>query len=202
VAGDIELLDAWAGGDERSGRDFYGRYAGRVVRFFARKIGDDPSDLVQRTFLKCLAARKEGPAVGDPAALLFAIARNELYDHLRRRMRDAARFAPETTSLEDTGAGPSRQVARAEEQRLLLEALRRVPLDDQLALELFYWEELSMESVARVLGVTKSAAINRVHRARQAVRDRLRAMEGAAAPRTPVTDEGFETWARSLKDGW
>ena len=199
MAGDTELLDAWAGGDERSGRELYGRYAARVVRFFARKIHDDPSDLVQRTFLKCLATRKEGTEVTDAAALLFAIARSELYDHLRRRMRDAARFSPDTTSLADTGAGPSRLLARAEDQRMLLDALRALPLDDQLSLELYYWEELSMEAVARVLGVTKSAAINRVHRARAAVRERLAALQ-AGGPRPPETDAGFETWARSLKD--
>jgi RNA polymerase sigma-70 factor (ECF subfamily) len=198
VASDAELLDAWAAGDAPSGRDFYQRYAGRVARFFSRKTRDDPADLVQHTFLKCLDARKRGVAVQDAGAMLFAVARNELYDHLRRRMRDAARFAPEATSLEETGLGPSQELARHEQQRLLLTALRRIPLDDQIALELYYFEELSMEGVAQALGVGKSAAISRVHRARELVRERLRAME-ASPGMIEETATGFETWARSLK---
>jgi RNA polymerase sigma-70 factor (ECF subfamily) len=198
VEPDSQLLEAWARGDARAGREFYGRWADRVVRFFARKVECDPADLVQRTFLKCLAAQKEQGALEDPPAMLFAVARNELYDHYRRKMKDGARFAPETTSLADTGAGPSTAMARAEEERLLVAALGRVPLDDQLALELYYLEEMPMESVARVLGVTKSAAINRVHRAREAVREALRALEKepGAADRAVA---GLETWARSRK---
>jgi RNA polymerase sigma-70 factor (ECF subfamily) len=200
VQSDTELLDAWAAGDERSGRALYQRYAGRVTRFFAQKLRDDPADLVQRTFLKCLDAKKRGAEVGDAAAMLFAIARNELYDHLRARMREKARFAPEMTSLEDAGAGPSQIVAKGERDQLLLAALRRIPIDDQIALELYYWEELPMEGVAQALGVTKSAALNRVHRAREALRERLRAME-ARAERVDETMSGLETWAKRLADG-
>jgi len=169
---DDELLGAWATGDRDAGRDFYQRYADRVTRFFARKTQDELPDLVQRTFLKCLEAARKGE-VGKPAALLFAIARNELYDQFTRRMTNAQRFTPEHTSLADLRTGISTQLARHADERLLAEALAQLPLDAQLALELYYWEELAMEDVARVLVTTQSAAINRVHRARKQLRDLL-----------------------------
>ena len=172
MADDRELLVAWAGGDRDAGRDFYQRYADRVTRFFARKTDDELPDLVQRTFLKCLeAAQKQD--IGNPPALLFTIARNELYEHFRARMTDRARFEPEHTSLADVRTGISTRLARHQEERRLAEALAQLPLDAQLALELYYWEELAMEDVARVLGVTASAAINRVHRARKLLREQL-----------------------------
>jgi len=203
VRSDTELLDAWAAGDQEAGRAFYGRFADRVTRFFARKLHAEVADLVQRTFLKCLEARRGGAEVGNAAAMLFAVARNELYDAFRARRRAAARFDPDVTSLEElagAGTGASTAVARHEQQRLLLAALRRIPLDDQLALELYYWEELPMADVARVLGTSKSGAINRVHRARGLVRDALEALETTPAIRND-TVEGFETWARSLRAG-
>jgi RNA polymerase sigma-70 factor (ECF subfamily) len=193
LAADTELLDAWAQGDAEAGRALYVRYADRVTRFFARKTRIDTADLVQRTFLKCLDARRRG-TVGDAAGLLFSIARNELYDHYRARARDAARFTPERTSLEDLGVGPSAHAAQREEHRMLLGALTKLPIDDQLALELYYWEELPMDDVARVLGITKSAAINRVHRARDRVRGLIRRPSAAEDPSV----EDFEEWARSL----
>jgi RNA polymerase sigma factor (sigma-70 family) len=195
---DTELLDGWASGDDAAGREFYARWANRVAGFFARKVDDDLPDLVQRTFLKCLDARRRGLEVGNAAAMLFAIARNELYDAFRRRRREPERFSPEETTLEDLGTGASRQLVRFEQQRLLLAALSRIPLDHQLALELYYWEELSMEDVARVLGTTKSGAINRIHRARELVRQRLAALEATPAM-LEETMTGFDTWARTLR---
>jgi RNA polymerase sigma-70 factor (ECF subfamily) len=195
---DEQLLADWAAGNQRMGSRLFGRYADRIYRFFATKVRDEHDDLVQRTFLKCLEAAKRGDEIGDAAALLFTIARNELFDHLRRRMREDARFSPEVTSLEDTGESPSLVMARTEQHRLLLAGLRRMPLEEQLVLELYYWEELEMESVARVLGISKSAAINRVHRAREALRERLRKME-ARAETVEQTITGLDTWAKSLK---
>jgi RNA polymerase sigma factor (sigma-70 family) len=183
VATDAELLASWAGGDRDAGRGFYERYADRVTRFFARKIADDVVDLVQRTFLKCLeAARKT--AVDNPGALLFAIARNELYDAFRAKLGDR-RFDPEYTSLVEVGTGPATGLARREQHELLQQALARLPLDAQIALELYYWDDLAMDDVAAVLGISTSAAINRIHRARQLLREQLPGRDDIA--------QGFES---------
>ena len=165
---DEELLGAWAAGDRDAGRELYQRYAERVTRFFARKTDDELPDLVQRTFLKCLEAAKQG-TVGNAAGFLFAIARNELYDQFRRR-RDVD---PAVTSLADVRTGLSSQLARHERERVLHDALAKLPLDSQLALELYYWDDLAMSDVARALATTESAAINRIHRARAQLREML-----------------------------
>jgi RNA polymerase sigma-70 factor (ECF subfamily) len=73
-----------------------------------------------------------------------------------------------------------------------------VPIDDQIALELYYWEDLGMDAVASVLGIGKSAALSRVHRARERVRERLGQLE-ARPELVEETRSGFETWARSLR---
>jgi RNA polymerase sigma factor (sigma-70 family) len=195
MASDVELLDAWAAGDGEAGRMFYGRYAARVARFFSSKTRDDAADLVQRTFLKCLESCRKGAEVGNPAAMLFAIARNELYDTFRRK-KD--RFTPEVSSIEDLRTGASQLLARGEQQRLLLLSLHRIPLEHQIALELYYWEGLSVEDVARVLSVTKSAAMSRIHRARELLREQMHELE-ASPERIEETLSGFESWARQVR---
>jgi RNA polymerase sigma-70 factor (ECF subfamily) len=197
VASDAELLASWTGGDDAAGREFYRRYADRVARFFARKFPDEAAELVQRTFLKCIQTLRAGTAVTSPAGLLFAVARSELYDAFRRRKRDEARFEPELTTLEDLGTGLSQKLARREQERLLLAGLRRIPVADQIALELYYWEGLAMEDVALALDTTRSAAINRIHRARKLLRERM--LEVEANPELVAeTLGGFESWARGV----
>ena len=193
---DHDLLEAWASGDRTAGRALFERYGDRITRFFVRKVPPhDAADLVQRTFEKALAAGRRNPAIDHLAGWLFAVARNVLYDHLRQRRRHEG-HEPARTSLAVSQTAPSGALARHEAQRRLLAGLLTLSLEEQLALELFYWEDLPMAQVAVALGVTRSAAINRVHRARNRLRDTL-----AEQARDAMTDPGigFTTWARSLK---
>lgn len=196
---DRDLLLAWADGDRPAGTEFYRRYADRVTRFFARKMDCDVADLVQRTFLKVLEAQKKGAQIESVGGYLFATARTELYEALREKQK-RGRFEPAVTSLADIGTSPSQVFARSEQQRLLLAALRRIPLDAQVALELYYWERLSMQQVAEALGVTKSAAINRVHRAREQVRSTLAELD-RPAHLLNETIKDFEAWVAAVRAG-
>jgi RNA polymerase sigma factor (sigma-70 family) len=185
---DAALLRGWAEGDERSGRDFYRRHCDRLADFLARKLDGDVADLVQRVFLSCLQAVQRGSVLENPRAFLYAIARNELYDALAARHRDAVRFDPGVTSLRQLGPSPTSVLASDERQRLLHDALEQIPLDAQLALELYYWEELPMAAVATALGVTRSAALNRVHRARALLRELIEAAPASAARAATLHD--------------
>ena len=197
VPTDRELLDAWAGGDEDCGRSLYRRYCDPIAGFLARKGAGEVADLVQRTFVKCLEARRKGTVVEQPRAFLYRVARNELFDQLARG--SGREIDPAVTSLHDLATGPASRIDRDRALTQLLEALRRIPLDHQIALELYYWEALPMEEVAEVLGVTKSAAINRVHRARALVRERMAAL-GVAAEDAERTVTSFESWARDVRE--
>ncbi|MEN0063477.1 MAG: sigma-70 family RNA polymerase sigma factor [Myxococcota bacterium] len=170
---DDHALGAWAAGDVEAGRVLYERYGDRVARFFTRQLPpDEATDLVQQTFFKALEAVRQGHRVTHVAGWLFGIARNALYDALRAKARDRT-FEPARTSLAEVRTGPVTALTRHESQRHLLAALERLPADDQIALELFYWQDLSMADVAVAMGISRSAAINRVYRARKALRQRL-----------------------------
>ena len=112
-------------------------------------------DLAQRTFLACLEAADRIREDGSFRAYLFGIARKVLLQHFARVRRDGNPPDPAVASADALGASPSRVIAQREEQRLLLRALRKIPLDLQIAIELFYWEELSIAEIAARCGVSR-----------------------------------------------
>ena len=191
---DAELLDAWREGDRRAGRELFARHIDAVSRFFANKIGEEREDLIQRTFLACVEARDR--IRSSFRAYVLRVARNELYDHFTARMRGGV--DPLTTSVLEAGASPSGIVAQRERDELLLLALQRLPLALQACVELYYWEELSMQELGEILDIAPGTAKSRLHRARELLRDDLhRLLEGHDPP---PADHDLDAWARSLRE--
>lgn len=189
------LLRAWQGGDRAAGSALFDRHVAAVTRFFRSKIEREVEDLVQETFLACVRAAEGFRGDASFRAYLLGIARHKLYDHLARRSRDP--FDPATRSAVDLGASPASALARAEEHRLLLAALRSIPIDHQVALELFYWEGLSGEEIAAVTGVASNTVRSRLARARAALEEALaRLAESPSTLTSTVSD--LDGWARTL----
>jgi RNA polymerase sigma-70 factor (ECF subfamily) len=169
VRSDLELLDGWRAGDNTAGDELVSRHWASVSRFFRSKIGDDGADLISQTFLACVEGRDriEGDNV---KAYLFAVARRRLADHFRKRARSPiVDFA--MSSLVDLATGPATEVSRRQRGELLREGLARIPLDDQIALELAYYESMSTREIAGVLEIAENTVRSRLSRAR----DKLRA---------------------------
>ena len=169
MATDLELLQAWRAGDRTAGDGLIVRHFEALCRFFRTKVGDDVDDLIQRTFLDLLETTS--PVV-SLRATLFMIANRRLIDHLREVYRRPAELIT-SMPLADLGTSPSSFVARSEEERLLHEALRRISLDHQIALELAYWEGLSGPEIAAALEISEHTARSRLSRAREALREQI-----------------------------
>jgi RNA polymerase sigma-70 factor (ECF subfamily) len=194
---DFELLDAWSSGSNEAGEVLLGRHCNRLARFFFNKVSEpDHEDLVQRTLLACVKGRDNFRRESSFRSFLFAVARNELRMHLRQK-RPRATLDLSVDSLAALGAGASTAVGRAQAQTLLLDALRQLPVDTQLLLELRYWEELPSDELAEMFDVTTTTVRTRLHRARQQLRDRIEQLEADPSLRTEALG-GFETWAREL----
>jgi RNA polymerase sigma factor (sigma-70 family) len=199
VPTDFELLDAWKAGDSEAGNALFERHFAAVCRFFRNKVDEGVDDLIQRTFLACVESRDRFRAESSFRTYLFTVARNELFAHLRRREREQARFDPLEQSVHDLGPTPTGIVAQHRSQRLLLEALRRIPVDLQVALELFYWEDLPASELARVLELPEGTVRTRIRRARQLLEAELREL-GENDPDLASTLAGLEDWAKSLRE--
>jgi RNA polymerase sigma-70 factor (ECF subfamily) len=170
VRSDEDLLSAWADGDKAAGQELYARYFPIVYRFFSSKIGDEVEDLVQRTFLACTRHRDRLQGGATFRAFVLVVARNELASHLRRRYRSGEALDLSTVSLVDLGATPSQLIGNREEHRLLLLALRRIPVAMQEILELHYFERLTGPELAAVLDVPEGTLRSRIRRGLETLR--------------------------------
>lgn len=171
ASSDIELLAQWAAGDGEAGNQLIERHFGLVCRFFRNKVAEsDIEDLLQQTFLGCLEAHTRYDGRSSVKTFVLAIARNQLLNYYRERRRSPL---AERGSVRDEATSPTGILARLEDERLLLEALRQVPLDAQVLLELTYSEGMAGTEVAQVLGVSAGTLHTRLHRARESLRDRL-----------------------------
>jgi len=180
MEGDLALLERWRGGDQRAGHDLFRRHFADIYRFFENKVGAEADELAQATFLACVGAREQFRAQSSFRTYLFAIARNELYGYLRRLRRDdVLDFA--VTSLADIATTPVSRLERARQAEQLRSALRDLPAEQQLLLELHYWHDLDAAALAEVFDSTPGAIRVRLLRARRAVRERMAPAALAAA---------------------
>lgn len=178
---DRELLDAWCAGDNEAGEALTRRHFDAVCRFFRGKLGDDVEDLIQQTFQICTKRRAALRPSGTFRGFLFGVARHLILDHLRRRYRRDRREDISATSLASLGTSPSAAAARSERQTLLREALRRIPLAQQMLLELAYWEDLSGREIAEALEIGEHTVRSRLARARAALRAEVERLAGGHA---------------------
>ena len=85
------------------------------------------------------------------------------------------------------------------EQILLLRALRRLPIDDQIALELFYWEGLSSREIGDVLERPDATVRTQLRRARLRLESLIETLSPDASLATSTTD-GFDLWVDRVRD--
>lgn len=196
---DFQLLEAWRGGDEASGRVLFGRYFDSVYRFFRNKVDDAAEDLTQQTFMGLTQGKDHFRGEASFRTYLFMIARKRLYSYLRKAQRDHDAAPWGMSSVADLGlASPSRAMARHQEQRLLLLALRRLPVEMQVALELFYWEELTVTEIAEVLETPVGTVKSRLQRARTRLDAAIAELADSEALRRSTMDD-FARWAKELR---
>ena len=194
---DEQLLQAWRGGDLDAGNALFARHFDALCRFFRNKVGDEVDDLIQKTLLACLEGQHAFRGDASFKTWMFVVARHQLYAHLRRRHRDDARFDPLTQSVLDLGTTPSEWAGRRESRRRVLDALQTLPVEHQLLLELYYWEDLSASEIGIVLEKPEGTIRTRLRRAKAL----LTAALGTGLAGAQMLDEDLRSAASMVHEG-
>lgn len=195
---DEPLLRAWREGDRKAGEALVDRHFAALRRFFRTKV-PEPADLVQRTFLACLEHLDRFRGDSSFRSFLFAIAHNLLRKHYREQAGPRGKVDLGTVSAEELQPSPSQVLAASNEKRLLLRALRRLSVEQQVLLELHYWERLKLAELAVVLELPVGTVKTRM----RAARKRLEALiaELSASPGLlESTLTHLDEWARGLRN--
>lgn len=171
---DRELLAAWRDGDREAADELIERYGPALYGFFAAKVRHGADLLCLRTFTAWQRPPTEETPGGVRASLL-ALARRALLEHLRP---SGTELDPRERSLAELEPGLTEVVAAAAPERQLQQGLRRLPIDDQLGLELRYFEGLDDDEIAAVLGSDTATTPRRLSAAAQRLQ---RWLEGAHA---------------------
>jgi RNA polymerase sigma factor (sigma-70 family) len=168
---DAELLDASRRGEHAAFGRLVERYQSLVCAVSFGATGDRAlsEDVAQETFL---AAWRQLAQLEAPAKLrpwLCGIARNL---GLRAR-RDAPPVAADESALDRPVDAPSPfdEVVDAQSRWIVRDTLARVPDTYRDVLVLYYQSERSIQEVARALGISEAAALQRLSRGRKYLAD-------------------------------
>jgi RNA polymerase sigma-70 factor (ECF subfamily) len=197
---DAALLQAWQAGDRDAGNRLVDRHFDAITRFFRNKVcaEDDVAELVGQTFLGCTSGKDRFRGDASVRQYLYAIAQNVLRKYIRARYkRQSEHLDFAAVCVQDLApASLSSIVAHKREAQSLVQALREIPVEDQVVLELMYFEGLSGSELAGVLGLPEGTVRGRLARGKQRLRERVAALLArapAAARSAPPAAHGAVT---------
>jgi RNA polymerase sigma-70 factor (ECF subfamily) len=198
VTSDGELFQAWRGGVNAAGNELFNRHFDSIYRFFRNKLDTDVEDLVQRTFIACVEGRNRFREESSFRTYLFAVAHNLLKEHLRRKRRSPEPLDLDAVSAVDLGASPLSIMAARSEEKILLQALRQIPIASQTVLELYFWEKMTGGEIGELLAIPEDTARSRLRKAKKLLEDAIQRIQ-AAPHEVQSTLSNLDQWAAQLR---
>jgi RNA polymerase sigma-70 factor (ECF subfamily) len=195
---ELELTRRWIAGDPSVGAELFERHYDAIECFFRNKVDVGLEDLIQRTFLIALETRERFRGASSFRTYLFGVAYNVLRNHYRASKRERERLDFGHSSVADLAPGASSILRAVEQRSALLHALRSIPIDFQVVLELHYWEGLDGKAIAEVLDIPHGTARSRLRLGRDKL---VRALEAQAGSPAEFADTlgNLDDWARALR---
>jgi RNA polymerase sigma factor (sigma-70 family) len=193
---DQALWNQWKqAGSGRAGGILCDRYFTAVLAFFSHKVRSDrdAEDLTQQTFVELVRSKATPELV---RAYIFGVARYVLIHHIGKKKRAPVDPSIDAMAEADPGPGLTTCVAASKDRSRLVTALRRLPIDDQILLALYYWEEMSGSELGEVLGVPEPTVRGRIAAAKRRLKDVLLAVTGSDISQSM---RGLGSWLVAVK---
>jgi RNA polymerase sigma-70 factor (ECF subfamily) len=185
---DAELVARWRMGDTSAFEKLVHRHERRVFSLVYRMLGsrEEAEDVAQEAFL---ALHRHGHRFRGEArfsTFVYRVAANAALNRRRTLGRRRAR-AEALVRRQDAGddlpvapRDPEDAASGGELQEQVQAALQSLPPDLRMAIVLYDIEGQSYADIARALRIPEGTVKSRIHRARTALRDRLRSVARAA----------------------
>ncbi|MFI5590772.1 RNA polymerase sigma factor [Amycolatopsis sp. NPDC051758] len=177
-AGDRELWDRAAGGDEGAFAELFERHAAAVWNHAYRLTGSwsGAEDLTSTTFLTAWRRRADVTLVRDSALpWLYTVAGNAARDEYRgaRRRLRLLRKIHDPPVVSDHADAVAEQLDGEQRLRQVVEAVRTLPKAQREVVELCLLGELSIADAAALLTVAEVTVRSHLSRARARLRSLL-----------------------------
>jgi RNA polymerase sigma-70 factor (ECF subfamily) len=179
---DEYLARAAAGGDRAAFEDLVRRYMKAIFNFVYRMTGNyaEADDLTQDVFLQVYKSLPSARLDLPFRPWLYVIARNKCLDSLKRKraLNFSALTDPETAespidSVADPDPLPDAVLEHADLQRILRQAILRLPERYRTVVSLRYAGELSFAEIAETLGLPENTVKTHFQRAKAILRREL-----------------------------
>ncbi len=154
------LVDLARDGDADAFGLLYDHYCSSVYRFVFYRVSSQAlaEDLTSETFFRALRSMAGFQWQGkDFGAWLMTIARNLVVDHYKSGRARLETVTDDFTGQDSTTAGPEEEVIARLTAESLLEALAKLPEEQQTCLMMRFLNENSIAETARVLGRSEGA---------------------------------------------
>lgn len=173
---DKALFERIATGDEAAFGIIFFRYTARLAPFVTRLLQSDAwsEEIIQDVFLRLWQSRQQLATVEHPGAYLYHMASNRTLDYIKRNARDVKLQYYAARWLAPAPDHPDRQQDFREIDRLLKEAVTRLPAQRGKVYQLVREEGLSHAEIAERLQISKHTVRNHVAEALQEIRIYLR----------------------------
>ena len=184
---DGELVARWHAGDMQAFEMLIRRHEARVFGLLMRMLGnrEEAQDVAQEAFL---SLHRHGHRFRHHArfsTFVYRVAANAALNRRRTLGRKNARIR-ELKLRQEAGSDlpsaprdPESAAVGAQTQARVQEALGRLPADLRMATVLYDIEGLSYREISAVLEIPEGTVKSRIHRARSALRDRLKGLTSA-----------------------
>jgi RNA polymerase sigma factor (sigma-70 family) len=176
------LLEGLRRGESAAFADLYERHRLAVFRFLMRLCGQRQlaEDLFQETWIRLARHARTLRPDTNLRAWLFTVARNLFRSHARWTVLDrkATAALARWWYVAPPGTRPDDAARATDTASRLAAAVEGLPVTLREVLLLVVDQELPMEDVARILGLTSEAVRQRLHRARGQLARALDGQEG------------------------
>jgi len=178
---DLELVECWRAGDDQAFATLVRRHERRVFGLLMRMLGnrEEAEDVAQETFLNLHRYGHRFRSEARFSTFVYRVAVNAALNRRRSLGRRRARLANLShrqaagDDLPSSPRGPEDSAAGGEIRERVQQEIQRLSPALRAPLVLYDIEGLPYSEIAQVLELREGTVKSRIHRARQALRERL-----------------------------
>lgn len=175
---DQPLIDAILAGDTQSFSVLVERYKDLVFTLAIRmlKHREEAEEVSQDTFIKVFRSLNKFKGDSKFSTWIYKVAYNTCLDRLKKHKRAQHVVAiDEYTEHQVMTIDNALDAMEKEERRQAIQGcLQQLPSDDSALLTLYYFEELSLEEIAKIVGLTANNVKVKLFRSRKKLTSILR----------------------------
>lgn len=167
---DHDLIESIAAGDKLAMQVLYARHNVKVYRFVLRLVSDacKAEDVVSEVFFEVWRQAGRFERRCQAATWILAIAHFKALSVLRQRREETLDEGVAET-IADLADNPEVAVQKKDDGALLRSCIEQLSPEHRAVIDLVYYHEMSVEEVAKILGVPRNTVKTRMFYARKRI---------------------------------